>query len=196
VAEHLDQTPVGIVGESWIVTLLRQTFHALSFRPRLRWCPSSRHREHGTGAHADQQWTLRCAEPSSHHRFQAGQRGCIWRSDLGRKLAAARMYSRQASVWMVKPGGTGSPALVISAKPAPLPPRISFMPLWPSPFRRRRNRHIAWKLGAGLLMTEAGGRWASSLEESERKRIYVARARHATAFAQPLDAPRSVNRSD
>src|ERR1035438_10534417 len=35
------------------------------------------------------------------------------------------MYSRQASVWLVKPGGTGRPALVISARPAPLPPRSS-----------------------------------------------------------------------
>src|ERR1700693_3922109 len=43
-----------------------------------------------------------------------------------------RMYSRQASVWMVKPGGTGRPALVISAKPAPLPPRSSFILPLPS----------------------------------------------------------------
>src|SRR5690348_959194 len=33
---------------------------------------------------------------------------------------------------MVKPGGTGSPALVISARPAPLPPSTSFMPPLPS----------------------------------------------------------------
>src|SRR5258708_20355823 len=37
------------------------------------------------------------------------------------------MYSRQASVWIVKPGGTGRPAFVISASPAPLPPRTSFI---------------------------------------------------------------------
>src|SRR5712692_7716590 len=42
------------------------------------------------------------------------------------------MYSRQASVWMVKPGGTGNPALVISARPAPLPPRSSFILPLPS----------------------------------------------------------------
>src|ERR1043165_7857831 len=41
------------------------------------------------------------------------------------------MYSRHASVWIVKPGGTGKPALVISARPAPLPPRTSF--ILPSP---------------------------------------------------------------
>ncbi len=28
---------------------------------------------------------------------------------------------------MVKPGGTGKPALVISARPAPLPPSTSFI---------------------------------------------------------------------
>src|SRR3981081_830173 len=42
------------------------------------------------------------------------------------------MYSRQASVWMVKPGGTGRPAFVISASPAPLPPRTSFILPLPS----------------------------------------------------------------
>jgi hypothetical protein len=33
---------------------------------------------------------------------------------------------------MVKPGGTGMPMLVISARPAPLPPRTSFMAAVPS----------------------------------------------------------------
>src|SRR5450755_3907310 len=33
---------------------------------------------------------------------------------------------------MVKPGGTGSPAFVISARPAPLPPRSSFILPFPS----------------------------------------------------------------
>jgi len=35
-------------------------------------------------------------------------------------------------VEIVKPGGTGTPALVISARPEPLPPRVSFMSLLPS----------------------------------------------------------------
>src|SRR6184192_1137548 len=35
---------------------------------------------------------------------------------------------------MVKPGGTGNPALVISARPAPLPPRSSFILPLPSAF--------------------------------------------------------------
>src|ERR1700692_2614876 len=38
----------------------------------------------------------------------------------------------QTSVEMVKPGGTGRPALVISAKPEPLPPSRSFMFRLPS----------------------------------------------------------------
>src|SRR5437588_11266591 len=38
------------------------------------------------------------------------------------------MYSRHASVGMVKPGGTGRPSTeVISARLAPLPPSRSFM---------------------------------------------------------------------
>ena len=44
-----------------------------------------------------------------------------------------RSWNRlQAAVEMVNPGGTGRPALVISARPAPLPPRVSFMSLLPS----------------------------------------------------------------
>src|SRR5579864_9422895 len=38
----------------------------------------------------------------------------------------------QTAVEIVKPGGTGSPALVISARPDPLPPRRSFMWRLPS----------------------------------------------------------------
>src|SRR5580693_1772757 len=40
----------------------------------------------------------------------------------------------QTSVEMVKPGGTGTPARLISARPAPLPPRMSF--ILPSPSAR------------------------------------------------------------
>src|SRR3954454_24198418 len=40
----------------------------------------------------------------------------------------------QTSVEIVKPGGTGRPALVISARPEPLPPSRSFMFRLPSAF--------------------------------------------------------------
>src|ERR1700704_3448266 len=40
----------------------------------------------------------------------------------------------QTSVEIVKPGGTGRPAFVISARPAPLPPSRSFMLRLPSAF--------------------------------------------------------------
>ena len=49
----------------------------------------------------------------------------------GRALPPA-MYALQASVVIVKPGGVGSPAIVISARPAPFPPRRSFIPPLPS----------------------------------------------------------------
>src|SRR5208282_6549539 len=50
----------------------------------------------------------------------------VWRS-TSFDTALWRMYSRQASVWIVNPGGTGRPRFVISANPAPLPPRTSFI---------------------------------------------------------------------
>ena len=41
----------------------------------------------------------------------------------GGNLLPDAKYALHASVVIVKPGGTGSPAFVISAMPAPLPPR-------------------------------------------------------------------------
>ena len=46
--------------------------------------------------------------------------------------SAVSIQTRQASVLMMKPGGTGSPMLVISARFAPLPPNRSFWSLLPS----------------------------------------------------------------
>ena len=51
----------------------------------------------------------------------------------------------QALVEIVKPGGTGRPALVISASPAPLPPSASFMSRGLRLFRRRKSRRT-WAL--------------------------------------------------
>ena len=44
----------------------------------------------------------------------------------------SRRNVRQASVVIVKPGGTGMPMFVISARLAPFPPSRSFMSLLPS----------------------------------------------------------------
>src|SRR5579883_682652 len=53
-------------------------------------------------------------------------------STSGETLRPRRKYSRHASVERVKPGGTGRPAFVISARPAPLPPSSSFILPFPS----------------------------------------------------------------
>ncbi len=52
-------------------------------------------------------------------------------SDSGQLSPCSKKCS-QAAVVMVKPGGTGSPRLVISARPAPFPPRTAFMVRSPS----------------------------------------------------------------
>src|SRR2546423_2306701 len=55
---------------------------------------------------------------------------------------------------MVNPGGTGSPARVISATPAPLPPRRSRRSLFPS---SKRYTHffwvVAWDGGRACVLT-------------------------------------------
>src|SRR5882762_7481561 len=72
----------------------------------------------------------------------------MWRS-TSFDTALRRMYSRQASVWIVKPGGTGSPALVISARPAPLPPRTSF--IFPLPSALPPPKEYTYFVAAGFV---------------------------------------------
>ena len=54
-----------------------------------------------------------------------------WSSNPAGTVPASR-YARHASVEIVKPGGTGSPSLTISARFAPFPPNRSFWSLSPS----------------------------------------------------------------
>src|SRR5205823_14426603 len=82
----------------------------------------------------------------------------------------------QTSVEMVNPGGTGRPALVISARPAPLPPRRSFMVRLPSAFPFAKKYTYFRDLGFGirdlavgirdLLPVRALGRFAIQLTPS------------------------------
>ena len=51
---------------------------------------------------------------------------------VGQLLAARRSSRCRPAVVIVKPGGVGRPALVISARPAPLPPSRSFIVPLPS----------------------------------------------------------------
>src|SRR5437588_13092739 len=56
----------------------------------------------------------------------------------------------QTSVEIVKPGGTGKPALVISARPAPLPPSRSFMLRLPSAFLfPKKKTYFLWLVARG-----------------------------------------------
>ncbi|MNS58100.1 hypothetical protein D3C72_910070 [compost metagenome] len=58
----------------------------------------------------------------------------------------------QTVVGMVKPGGTGSPALVISARLAPLPPSRSFIEALPSAKRYTRLVSRASLVGTGVFI--------------------------------------------
>src|SRR6185312_17284590 len=64
-------------------------------------------------------------------------------------------YSRQASVVMVNPGGTGNPSLVISARFAPLPPSRSFWSLSPSV---KSNTNLVIRFSLGRVRRRNGSR--------------------------------------
>src|SRR5205085_618176 len=57
------------------------------------------------------------------------------------------------SVEIVKPGGTGRPALVISARPDPLPPRVSFMVRLPSALPLPKKYTNCFGFEADLVVT-------------------------------------------
>src|SRR5205807_6838461 len=58
----------------------------------------------------------------SSSRFNAAS---VWSHSPGGNWLPARTYALHAAVVMVNAGGTGSPACVIAARPAPLPPSRS-----------------------------------------------------------------------
>ena len=131
-AEHLDQPAVGVPGEPLAAGLLGQPLHRLVVEPdvedRLH---HAGHRELRAGAHRDQQRVVGLAEPLAHRLLQGREVRADLVAQLGRLVAAVEVDLARLG-GDVKPGGTGSPRLVISARLAPLPPSRSFRSLLPS----------------------------------------------------------------
>jgi hypothetical protein len=73
-------------------------------------------------AHGDQQRIVRVAEVAAHRLLEVTRCSPASWSISGGAPSFVRKI-RHASVVIVKPGGTGSPMFVISARLAPLPPR-------------------------------------------------------------------------
>src|SRR5260221_4154126 len=63
----------------------------------------------------------------------------------------------QTSVEIVKPGGTGRPAFVISARPEPLPPSRSFMWRLPSALPPpKKKTFLRWLVAGGRGLARDG----------------------------------------
>ena len=132
VAEHLDEAAIGVIGKARIVAELGQRFDGLVVEAEVE--NRVHHAGHGelcAGADADQQRIVAAAELLALQLLELVE-GFVHLDVRSFGTHRSRMYSRQASVWIVNPGGTGSPALVISARPAPLPPSTSFILPLPS----------------------------------------------------------------
>ena len=131
-AEHLQQPPVGVPGEPLVAADLGQALDAGVVQPDVEHrLHHPGHREHRPGTDAHQQRVVPVAQPPAEVVLQLTQRHRHLHPQLARFLPGSR-YARHASVVIVKPGGTGSPSLVISARFAPLPPSSSFWSLSPS----------------------------------------------------------------
>jgi hypothetical protein len=131
-AKHLDEAPVRVPSERRIAADCRESGHAGIGEPDIEYrLHHPRHREHGSGADGDEQGIGRVAQPAAHGLLERAE-VLVDLSLEGRRKRADAKVCPAASVVMMKPGGTGSPSRVISARFAPLPPRSSFMPIWPS----------------------------------------------------------------
>ena len=132
-AEHLDEAAVAIVREPRIAGLGHQALDRLVVEAEVEdGVHHARHGELRAGAHAQQQRIGGVAQLLAGQAFELLQRF----PDLRRRLRPGTFLSLskkmlQTSVMMVNPGGTGTPARLISARPEPLPPSVSF--IVPSP---------------------------------------------------------------
>ena len=111
-AEHLQQPPVGIPGEALVAGFLGKPLHAGVVEPDVQHrLHHSGHRERRTGTDADQQRIMAIAEPAADVVLQTAAAPSSPAPAARRARCPARRYSRQASVVMVNPGGTGRPQL-------------------------------------------------------------------------------------
>jgi hypothetical protein len=132
VAEHLDEAAVGVVGEARVAGPLGQTLDGLVVEAQVEdRVHHARHRELRAGTHAEQQRVLDVAELLAGQLFHLGDVLQHLLVDLVGRLAVFKV--EQAGVGGDREaGGTGTPARLISARLAPLPPSVSRMVRSPS----------------------------------------------------------------
>src|SRR5437762_9744707 len=78
----------------------------------------------------------------------------------------------QTSVEMVKPGGTGRPAFVISARPDPLPPSKSFIVRLPSALPLPKKYRYFFNFAAGVRRLPAA-RFASAFLDLNGRSVMI-----------------------
>ena len=123
-AEQRSEATVGIERKAQVTGLLGQPLNRLFIETEVQnRIHHSGHRKRRAGSHRDQQRVLRIAELLADLLFDLLQRLPSTCSHMpsGNALSLSKK-ALQASVVTIRPGGTGSPARVISQRPAPLPP--------------------------------------------------------------------------
>ncbi len=124
-AVHLEETPVGVQGESRVAGRpARAPRPSSTFRPRLRIVSIIP----GIEIAAPERTETSSGSLASPNRFPvcSSSRATLPRISSSRPLGnlpPERMYSTQTSVVTTNPVGTGIPSAIICASPAPLPPR-------------------------------------------------------------------------
>ena len=129
-AEHLDQAPVGVVGEARVVGARREPVGRLVVQAEVEdRVHHPRHRDGRARAHGDEQRVVGRAEALAGPLLEPAHVLVDLVLETRRAARAPTMYARHASVVIVNPAGTGTPIWVISASPIPLPPSSSRPPV-------------------------------------------------------------------
>lgn len=132
-AEHGDEAAVAVEGEALVAGGGGQPFRRLVVEPEVEdRIHHARHRHRRSRAHRDEQRVGAVAQPLAAALLQHRQRLADLRPERLLQHAAGAAVIPACFRRDGEAGGTGTPAAVISARPAPLPPSSCFMSARPS----------------------------------------------------------------
>ena len=126
VAVHLNEPAVRVVREPLVPGRAGEALDRLVVQPEIQdRVHHPGHRDGRARAHRHEQRIVGITQPLAGALLERVRCFAISSASPAGNDFALRMYSTQAAVVIVKPAGTGIPSAVISARPAPFPPRSS-----------------------------------------------------------------------
>ena len=171
-AEHLDETPVRVPAEALVAGERDQAVEGLLVEAEVEdGVHHAGHRELRARTDADEERVFRDRRSPCRSRARRRDRVPDVLPEPGGQPLAGGEVVVAGCVVIVKPGGTGRPAFVISARPAPLPPSRSRIEASPSARPRTEGVDVPAAARCGRSAAGTAGVWV--IDPSERVRAGV-----------------------